>query len=67
MGVLESRANTNPATWGIILLPDELEIDLYGVRLWVACPRGLEESAGVATLRHEHLDSVIDLGILGRS
>lgn len=67
VGVLKGRADTDPATGGRVLLPDKLEVDLDGVGLGVAGPGGLEDGARVAALRHEHLDSVVDHGVLPHS
>lgn len=66
VGVPETRTNTDPATRRSVLLPDKIEVYLDCVRLWVTRPRGLEKGAGITTLRHEHLDGVVNFGVLFR-
>lgn len=64
MGTVEGSPHANPATRGLVLPLNELQLDLELVRVRVTRVRGLEDCAGVAAARHEQLGGVVDLGEL---
>lgn len=64
MTVIERWPHTNPASGRRILLPHKPQLDLQAVVVRITSVRRLEDSSRIAAFRHEHLDSVVDVGFL---
>ena len=65
MTAVEGVAHADPAASWLVLPCHEAQLHLrLGRVVRVAGVRGLEDGAGIATLRHEHLGRVVDFGEL---